>query len=205
MTTRHGNYQKYLNPNPLQRWLIGRFLRRVERWVADLPLHTLLDAGTAEGFVSRHLAARYGESLQIVGIDLDLAALFRGRELFPAMARLQGDVTQLPFLNAQFDLVMCTEVLEHLPEPAFALRELSRLTKRYCLLSVPHEPWFRLMNFLRGKHVRHFGNDPEHLQNWTLRSFRDFVGTEFSIVRSASVLPWSLVLAEKRQGYAHKF
>lgn len=39
------------------------------------------------------------------------------------------DITSIPEPDASFDAVMCIEVLEHLPDPIHALRELARLLK----------------------------------------------------------------------------
>jgi len=200
LSDRHGNLQKYQNPNPIQRYLIRHFLTQVGDLVADLAFATVLDAGCAEGFVSRHLAAMKGERFASVGIDIDDVALRRGTQVFPAMQRTVGSVLSLPFPDACFDLVLCTEVLEHLSSPDVALRELCRVTGHYCLLSVPHEPWFRTLNFLRGKHWCSWGNDPEHLQNWTGRQFAALVSQEFEVVVSTSAFPWWIVLGRKRGG-----
>lgn len=40
-----------------------------------------------------------------------------------------SDITSIPEPDASFDVVMCVEVLEHLPDPIRALRELTRLLK----------------------------------------------------------------------------
>jgi 2-polyprenyl-3-methyl-5-hydroxy-6-metoxy-1,4-benzoquinol methylase len=92
-----------------------------------------------------------------------------------------GDLREMPYGDDSFDLVMCLEVLEHLPDPHRGLRELRRVTSAHCLVSVPHEPFFRATNFLRGKHVPAWGRDPEHLQHWTARQFRHLVGQYFEI------------------------
>lgn len=40
-----------------------------------------------------------------------------------------SDITSIPVANESFDAVLCTEVLEHVPDPVSALKELARITK----------------------------------------------------------------------------
>lgn len=51
-----------------------------------------------------------------------------------------GSVTALPFDADSFDMVCAFEVLEHLPYEYFdkALMEISRVTKKYAVISLPH-------------------------------------------------------------------
>src|SRR4030065_660295 len=67
------------------------------------------------------------------------------------------------------------EVREHLDQPLDALRELNRVSRKYVLLSVPYEPWFRLGNLARGRHLSRFGNHPEHVNLWSRSGFSRFV------------------------------
>jgi ubiquinone/menaquinone biosynthesis C-methylase UbiE len=50
---------------------------------------------------------------------------------------VQGDATELPFEDAQFDVVTLLEVLEHIPDTMRALQEVCRVARRAVLLSVP--------------------------------------------------------------------
>jgi len=50
-----------------------------------------------------------------------------------------SDVTSIPVSDSSFDCVLCTEVLEHVPEPILAIREFNRILKPggYLFLSAP--------------------------------------------------------------------
>ncbi len=50
-----------------------------------------------------------------------------------------GSVMELPFISESFDVVFCTEVLEHVPEPQKALAEFHRVLNKsgYLILSTP--------------------------------------------------------------------
>jgi hypothetical protein len=53
---------------------------------------------------------------------------------------VQSSVAELPFPDAAFDLVLSSELLEHLESPTFkrALAEIIRVSKKYILISVPN-------------------------------------------------------------------
>jgi len=50
-----------------------------------------------------------------------------------------GYALNLPFKNASFDTVLCTQVLDDLPEPGLAIKEMSRVLKKggYLILTAP--------------------------------------------------------------------
>jgi len=193
----YGNWQKYQHANPMQRKLLARFRAGVCDVVGKLSPDRVLDVGCAEGFILHDIQIRFPR-ITLLGVDVDEDALARGRQLHPTLDLRIGDACHLPFEDASFDLVLCLETLEHLAEPEPALSELRRGSRRYALLSVPHEPFFRLANFLRGKHLRTWGNDPEHLHNWTPAAFRRRIAPQWKLLRDRKLFPWFLVLAEKK-------
>lgn len=112
--------------------------------------HTLLDLGCGEGrhTIGAHLSFPHA---QVIGIDLSL------KDLHTAQTRLQewqtetsnqhggyahficGDGFNLPFADHSFDHIICSEVLEHIPDYHAFFNELHRLLKpggNLCL-SVP--------------------------------------------------------------------
>ena len=51
----------------------------------------------------------------------------------------ESDITAIPVPDASFDAILCTEVLEHVPEPVAAIREMARILRPggVLLLSAP--------------------------------------------------------------------
>jgi ubiquinone/menaquinone biosynthesis C-methylase UbiE len=96
--------------------------------------------------VVRNLVQRYGAEPMLdagCGTGLNLAALPRGstgidlnprnlaliRQRLPEHLAVAGDIEQMPFKDASFATVLCTEVLEHVPYPDQALREIRRVLR----------------------------------------------------------------------------
>lgn len=191
-TARSDNEAKYRSRNPVVRRLVARFLQRVGDLVEAERPRRILEVGCGEGIVIEYLRARV-PAVRFHGMELDAEALARGRARCPGASFLQADAYDLPFASGSYDLVLCLEVLEHLPEPERALREIRRVSRRGCLLSVPHEPFFRLGNALRGKHIGRLGNPSDHVQHWGARGFTAFCARELAVRTAAHSFPWLLV------------
>lgn len=68
----------------------------------------------------------YPTHARVVGVDL----LFRQLTRYEGMAALaQGDVTALPLADETADVLVCWDVLEHLPEPERAIAEIARVLR----------------------------------------------------------------------------
>lgn len=190
------NLQKHTNPNPLQRWLIERFHHTAASLLHQTSARTLLDAGCGEGFAMQHLLD--GSSAVVLGLDSSAEALHMARHLNPRSRFVAGNVLHLPFPDHSIDLVLCMEVLEHLDQPARGLTELTRVSRQWLLLSVPNEPLFRGANFLRGKNIHAWGNDPGHVNHWSAGAFIRFVSTQCQVITWRRSFPWTLALCRVR-------
>jgi SAM-dependent methyltransferase len=78
---------------------------------------TALDVGARAGVQTRWLRER---GYQVTSIDVD--------PVFDECLKVDAN-QRLPFADGSFDLIWCSEVIEHLHEPEFALQELRRVTK----------------------------------------------------------------------------
>lgn len=195
-----GNHtQKYTARNPAIRWLTGRWVARLTSTLDQVaaqapPTGTALEVGCGEGVISQALAGRFG---QVTALDLPDAGLREQWRHRPGPHYLHADAHRLPFRDRQFDVVVAAEVLEHLPDPVCGLAELLRVSRGHLVLSVPREPIFRLGNLAAGRYVRALGNTPGHLNHWSTRSFRRFVGQAAEVRAVATPLPWTIVWATR--------
>lgn len=111
--------------------------QRIQETVALVPedVQSVLDLGAGDGTVSNSLAAR---GLWTAGIDISIVALQHC-----AGARTVAATDAIPFADASFDLVICAEVLEHLPVDIYqpTLREIERVARRYIIITTPNEEY----------------------------------------------------------------
>lgn len=191
------NFLKHTSKNPIQKLLIANFYKSFIGLAKSVNPTSVLDVGCGEGFTLQRLI-REGMGGKLEGIDYSKEAISIGKKLFPHLLLKQGSIYNLPYKDNAFDIVLSTEVLEHLENPKKALREILRVSKKYILASVPNEPFFMVSNFLRGKNVMRFGNDPEHIQHWTVFSFKRFLKRENVKIKAVKLpFPWVMVLVEK--------
>ena len=98
---------------------------------------TVLDLGCGEG---RHVISVYLEQdVDAVGVDLSLQDLVTTRDKFEdfvterkperSFSLSSANALALPFADNTFDKVICSEVLEHIPDYRAALREIDRVLK----------------------------------------------------------------------------
>lgn len=188
------NYKKHVNKNPLMRLVLLNFLKDVKRLIDPLGINNILDVGCGEGFVINFLGKKC-----VTGFDVSKDVLDIAKMRNPTFDFCRGDIYNLPVSESSFGIVMVLEVLEHLKEPEKALNEIKRISKKYCIFSVPNEPYFKIMNMLRCKNISRFGNDIEHVQNWGADEFVTLLKKHFEVVNVKKPFPWVLVLCKIKE------
>lgn len=169
--------------------MIRRFLRRIVAHVERARPERIIDLGCGEGVLAKELD-RLSFQVDYLGVELNPEALDAARTLNPTRSFRQADILQLPAQPGWADVALCLEVLEHLPQPEPAVRKIAEWTRRSAIVSVPWEPFFRIGNFLRGKYLARLGNHPEHVQQFTPRSFERLLRQGFAEVEVETCFPW---------------
>ncbi len=88
-----------------------------------------LDIGSGIGTYTSELLQN---SQKVTCVDNDSALLEYIADKFgsnPKLKLINADGTNLPFPENSFDLILCTEMLEHIPSPIALLREVARVQK----------------------------------------------------------------------------
>ncbi len=180
----------------LQRFLIDNFYHVLLREIKKMDPESILDAGCGEGITLNKLKeAEIGKKLS--GFDSLDRAIAIGKKIYPELDLKIGNIYKIDAPSNSYDVVICSEVLEHLDSPEEAMEELVRVSKKYIILSVPNEPLFMMGNLLRGKNIVRFGNDIEHINHWSNKSFVKFVSKYATVQTNITPLPWSLLVAKK--------
>jgi ubiquinone/menaquinone biosynthesis methyltransferase len=104
--------------------------RRWKRHLAGLagcgPRDRALDLACGTGDIACELAAR---GASVVGLDVTYRMLQLARTKAPSMPFICGDMTSLPFRDAEFDIVSTGYGLRNVPDLPLALREIHRVLR----------------------------------------------------------------------------
>lgn len=195
-TERHVN--KYTNRNPVHRLSLGRFYDAVAAELRSIAPRTVLDFGCGEGFILDMMAARDVQLPDYEGVDLRADALSAAHERWPQKNFTHANLFDAAFDSKTYHTVMALEVLEHVFEPEKVLQRLVAMSEQHLLLTVPNEPWFQLMNLVRGRDFIRLGNHPEHINHWNAGTFAEFVSPFAEVVSVKTRFPFVILTARPR-------
>lgn len=100
---------------------------------------SVLEVGSGRGYLLRRLSEQPRIS-RLVGVDLvEPVAL----DAMKNVEYVHGSILALPFADNEFDTVVCTHVLEHIPDVHQALRELRRVAAKQVIIVIPKERPYR--------------------------------------------------------------
>ena len=116
--------------------------------VADLDRPRILDIGCGEGHLTGVLAGE-NPNAEISALDYSISAVARANAAFPSVDFAVSDAYEAPFAPEYFDVVVCNNLWEHVPDPMRLLAAMRRVLRKdgHLVLSTPSR--YRLGNLLR--------------------------------------------------------
>ncbi|HID99995.1 MAG TPA: class I SAM-dependent methyltransferase [Thiotrichaceae bacterium] len=155
----YGYRAGYCEPNLLDRYLITF---QIMNALTHFSFKTFLDVGGAEGYKAAMVAKFF--DAQVTSSDVSQQVCNRAYELYGIETAI-GNMHSLPFEDEQFDMVLCSESLEHVPDFKKSLTEILRVCKQAAIITVPHESQEMVKNNIEGREVH------AHLQSFDVYSF----------------------------------
>lgn len=189
-------HDKTKETNPLFRFLINNYMKNLDDLVHIISPQSIHEVGCGEG----HVISRYSKrGISLSGSDFSQMIIEKAKSLYSDAeieftARSIYEVTELE----SAELVLCCEVLEHLENPDYALEKIRFIANPFAIFAVPHEPFWRFSNILRGAYLQELGNTPGHFQHWNRKQFKALLSHNFEILSMRYPYPWLMALAKKR-------
>ena len=106
-----------------QYWWSNRFFAMLSRRYGTKGAR-LLEIGSGLG----HLVAQLEDTFQTYGMDLNHWAVKQSRPVIHKTDVQTASAQELPFADSSFNVVIIKHIVEHLPDPARAIREIGRVT-----------------------------------------------------------------------------
>lgn len=118
--------------------LLGRYIitYQIMKALSGIKFNSLLDVGGAEGYKAALIKEIF--NVEVCNNDLSEVACRRAEAIFNIRS-VPGDIHKLPFNNEEFDIVLCSETLEHVTDIKRAVNELLRVAKSAVVITVPHD------------------------------------------------------------------
>jgi ubiquinone/menaquinone biosynthesis C-methylase UbiE len=118
---------------------------------------TYIDIGGGEGFLANIIKGKSDATVQISEIDQNACEM--AKKLYN-ISSTTDDIRNLPFADNQFQIVTCSETLEHVDNWEKGLDELIRITSKILIVTVPHDSIesveYNRKNKIIGSHINHF-------------------------------------------------
>jgi SAM-dependent methyltransferase len=129
--------------------------------VIPVDVGSIVDIGCGNGIITTELSKNYN----VLGVDRSEGALAHLKT-----EKLQASCDNIPLADLSFDLVLSTELLEHLEDSVFekTLREFPRISRRYIIITVPNNENLEKYllkcpgcgyEFNRSYHLRYFSKE----------------------------------------------
>jgi ubiquinone/menaquinone biosynthesis C-methylase UbiE len=147
----------------------------IMRALSKISFESLLDVGGAEGFKAN--LAKFFFNVRVENSDISEEACIRSEEIFQIKST-PADIHNLPFKDKEFDVVLCSETIEHVTDIQQSLKELLRVARKAVVITVPHEPKEKVEKNIKN------GIAHGHIHSFELESFDYLSEYGYQVIRS---------------------
>jgi len=185
----------YAKNTSMLKWIHDWRFKSIKNLIGDVSDKIILDAGSGEGYFLSQIKAK-----EKFGIEMSEKRVKKSLKKHPKLNVQVGDVKKLPFDDGVFDVIICSEVLEHVDRYEEALIEFKRCLKPSGMLvmSFPNE---RMVAFGRLLILKFPIHEIDHV-NWiTPKQIRKILGSKYTSSNIPSIpYPFCLYQVYKFQG-----
>lgn len=136
----HSESTLFESANPLLKYIERARAKTIVKLANVSQTDSVIDVGCGEGYILSLLP----KAKKIVGLDISRVALNRAKKFLQDRKEIElilGDAQNLRFEDNSFDIAICSETLEHVPNPRVVIKELHRILKQdgKLVISIPDE------------------------------------------------------------------
>jgi ubiquinone/menaquinone biosynthesis C-methylase UbiE len=108
----------------------------------------LLDIGCGEGHFTDVIKKEF-PNFEVHGLDYSVSAIDFAHKKFPDIKFVTANAYYPPYQNEYFDIVVCNNLWEHVPDPLKMLRAMSRVLKPNGLVIISTPSRYRFSNLIK--------------------------------------------------------
>ncbi len=130
------------------------------------------------------------QGFKTFGLDTSPTVVKRNNERFSDIEFVCAPTIPCEIANDTFDMIWCSEVVEHVHDTNAIFSEFSRLLKPngYLVLTTPYHGWFKNLLLITLGFERHFNVEWDHIRFWTRKSL-----TQMALKHGLTPKKWSSV------------
>lgn len=164
----------YNSKNPLIRFVLHNRLKAILHNLPPGNNLKILDAGCGEGHLLQKIYSK-NKNNDYYGIDISTIALKKAKERCRFAKFKKMNMLKISFPADYFDVVICSDALEHISDYKKAFAELKKTLKNsgYLIITFPNETIWTLCRFLLGRRPVKL---PDHINSFKPSQIRSFIG-----------------------------
>jgi len=149
--------------------------RYAQEIIKRYKIQSVVDVGCGVGEKMNKFLCPLG--LDVVGIDLPESVEIAKRK-YDDQFVADNFENEEPVVTKKFDLVICSDVIEHMVDPDLLLRYIKKITHEhsYIIFSTPERDYHRGFDCMKSE-------KPEHVREWNTMELKKYLGSQSLVVK----------------------